>query len=112
MATSRDLYIDQGTDYNVIISVKNSDGTPINLSNYNVKSQMSKSHYSNTVYDLNAAIYDAVLGSISLGLTSTQSDLIPSGRFVYDVEITQTQTGIKKRIIEGIITITPQVTKS
>jgi hypothetical protein len=43
-------------------------------------------------------------------LSATQSSSIPSGRWLYDVEITAAN-GIKTRVVEGVVTITPEITK-
>ena len=54
---------------------------------------------------------DAVAGKVRIQLTSSESGGIAPGRYLYDIEITQTSSGIKTRVIEGIVTITPQITQ-
>ena len=51
------------------------------------------------------------MGKVRIQLTSSESEAIPPGRYLYDIEITETSTGIKTRVIEGIVTITPQITQ-
>ena len=110
MATIRNLFIDGGTTYSNIISVAGSTGSALNLTGYTVASQMRKSYSSSLAYNFTASIYDAEQGKIRLQLTSTQTEQIPAGRWLYDVEITSS-SGTRTRVLEGIVTVTPEVTK-
>jgi hypothetical protein len=49
-------------------------------------------------------------GEITLSLTANQTGNIVAGRYVYDVELTDAANSIT-RIVEGIVTINPQVTR-
>lgn len=112
MATISNLYIDQGSDYATIVTVTSATGAPLDLTGYTVKSQMRKSYSSSTAYSFTATVQNSTLGQIRLALTSAQSETIPHGRWLYDVEITQTSTGLKKRVVEGIVLVTPQITQT
>lgn len=103
--------MDQGADYSNIITVASSTGAALNLTNYTIKSQMRKSYGSSTAYDFTASIYDAVNGKVRLQLTATYASSIPAGRYLYDIEITSS-TGGKTRILEGIVVVTPEITKT
>ena len=85
-------------------------GQPLDLTNYTVKSQMRKSYSSSTAYNFTASIYNATNGKVKLELTAAQSEAIPPGRWLYDVEITS-PSGTKTRVVEGIVTVTPQITQ-
>lgn len=111
MATISNLFVDAGSDYSVIITIKNSAGSAYDLTNYTIKSQMRKSYSSSVAYNFNASVYNASTGKIKLALTASESEAIPPGRWLYDVEITQVD-GPKKRILEGIVTVTPQITQT
>jgi len=110
MATIGNLYVDAGSTYSNIISVTASNGTPLNLAGYTVASQIRKSYQSSTAYSFNASVYDEANGKIRLQLTPSQSEAIPAGRWLYDVEITSS-LGAKTRVVEGIVTVTPQITQ-
>lgn len=110
MATISNLFVDAGSNYNNIVTVSASNGFPLDLTGYTVKSQMRKSYSSTTAYAFTSSVYDAVNGKIKLELTAIQSEAIPPGRWLYDVEITST-AGIKTRVVEGIVTVTPQITQ-
>ena len=110
MATISNLYVDAGATYSNIITVTASNGQALDLTNYTVASQMRKSYQSSTAYDFTASIYDAVNGKIRLQLTDSDSADIPAGRWLYDVEITSAG-GTKTRVVEGIVTVNPQITQ-
>lgn len=111
MANISNLYIDQGSDYSTIITVQSASGLPLNLTGYTVASQMRKSFSSSTAYNFTSEVYDAAAGQIRISLTAAGTEAIAPGRWLYDVEITQTSTGKKKRVVEGLVTITPQITR-
>jgi len=110
MATISNLFVDAGSTYSNIITVTASNGQALDLTGYTVASQIRKSYSSSTVYNFSASVYNAATGKIRLQLTNTQSEAIPSGRWLYDVEITS-PAGTKTRVVEGIVTVTPQITQ-
>ena len=111
MASISNLYIDQGSTYSNIITVASSTGSALDLTNYTVASQIRKSYGSSTAYNFTASVYNAVDGKVRLQLTSTESSAIPAGRYLYDIEITNTNTSAKTRILEGIVVVTPEITQ-
>lgn len=110
MAAISNIFIDAGTDYSSIITVDSAGGAPLNLSGYTVKSQLRKSYSSSTAYDFTATVFNATAGQIQLAMTATQTEAVPPGRWLYDVEITSSG-GQRRRIVEGIVTVTPQITQ-
>ena len=111
MATISNLFVDAGSNYSNIITVTATNGLALDLTNYTVKSQLRKSYTSTTAYNFTATVQTAIQGKVRLQLTAAQSEAIPPGRWLYDVEITS-PTGTKTRVIEGIVTITPQITQT
>lgn len=110
MASIANLFIDQGATYSNIITVASSSGSVLDLTDYTVASQMRKSHSSSVHYDFTATVHDAATGKVRLQLTSDQTSAINAGRYLYDIEITNTITQEKRRILEGIVTVTPEIT--
>jgi len=113
MGAKANILIDQGTDYSTTLTVTGDNGTPTNLTDYTAAGQIRK-HYSSTT-----AIADFVIsfstdrsdGLISATLPRATTEDMPAGRYVYDIEITS--SGDKRtRLVEGIATVTPQVTKT
>lgn len=110
MATISNLFVDAGANYSNIISVAASNGQALDLTGYSVASQIRKSYQSSIAYNFTCSVYDATAGKIRLQLSNTQSSAIPAGRWLYDVEITS-PSGTKTRVVEGIVTVTPQITQ-
>jgi len=111
LATISNLYIDQGTTFSTIIDLTNQDGSPLVLSGYTVQSQMRKSYQSSTSISFTASVYDAGKGQIRLQLAPSATSNIQAGRYLYDIEITNTNTQEKFRVLEGIAVITPEITR-
>jgi len=111
MATISNLFVDAGANYSNIITVSAANGQPLNLTGYTVASQMRKSYSSSTAYNFTASVFNADTGKIRLQLSPQQSEAIPAGRWLYDVEITS-PSGSKTRVVEGVVTVIPQITQS
>ena len=111
MAAIANLTIDQGTTFNSDVTVKDSNGNAFDLTGYTAEAKMAKGYSSTrtrtTITTTIAA--DATTGVVTLSLTATESAGLDAERYVYDLEITQTSSGSVTRVIEGIITVRPQV---
>ena len=109
MAIKANLLIDQGVDYSTILSLTNDDGEVVTLAGYSANAQMRKTYTSSTAYTFSTTV-DDTLGTITLSMTANQTANIVSGRYVYDV-FTTDGSGLKSRVVEGIVTVTPRVTR-
>lgn len=107
MASKANLVIDQGSTYSVSISIFDAEGDPLNVTGYTSRSQLRK-HYTSS----NAVTFQTSLsnGEISLALTANQTTSLIPGRYVYDVELIDQSNNVT-RIVEGIVTVTPEVTR-
>jgi hypothetical protein len=105
-----ELTIEQNANFSTVINLKDSTNATLNLSGYSVASQMRKSYYSSTATDFTIAITDLTTGEITMTMPSATTANLTPGRYVYDVLLTSS-TGVKTRVIEGIITIMPSVTR-
>lgn len=111
MAAISNLYIDQGSDYSSVITIRSATGLPLNLTDYTAKSQIRKSYSSSQAFDFICEVINALEGKLRIILPASVNELITPGRWLYDIEITQLSTGKKKRVVEGVVIITPQITK-
>ena len=104
--------IDQGSTFSKQITVYETDGSTIqNLTGYTAASQIRKNYTSTAYTTILATIQTpATNGIIVMSLTAAQTAALKSGRYVYDLQITAADTTVT-RVIEGIITIKPEVTK-
>ena len=109
MAQFEEFDIDQGTDVAINIHVTNKNGTAKDLANYSVAAKMKKSYSSDSDSTF------AFTGNIDTPTTKGVAIIsIPAGRYLYDVELSFTDSGNNttiERILEGRINVTPSVTK-
>ena len=110
MATVSNLFIDQGSDFSAIVTLKNQNGTPINLTGFTVASQFRKTYQSSSFTAFTVTVHNAEQGKVKLQLPAATSSLLQAGRYLYDVEITS-PIGERKRALEGIIVLTPEITR-
>ena len=112
MATVKNLVIDQGTTYSLTITVSDYNGNAIDLDGYTLRSQLRKSYgaTSYTSFTVTAA-EDTTTGELTISLSASQTSALKAGRYVYDVEIVApvTEDSTVTRVLEGIITVSPQV---
>jgi hypothetical protein len=110
MATTRNLTIDQGTTFSISIELSDAIDNPLDLTEYTIRAQLRKSYGSNTFTQFSTSSGEnPENGVITLSLTSVQTTSLRPGRYVYDIEI-QNDDGVT-RVLEGIITVTPEVTR-
>lgn len=108
MAIKANLIVDQGADFSTTLNVTDEGGNSINLSAYSGAAQMRKHYSSSQYYSFNVQTY--ANGAVILSVNSAVTNTIPFGRYVYDCELTD-GSGQKSRLVEGIVTVTPQVTR-
>lgn len=111
MAAIANLTIDQGASFSSDVTVKDANGNAFNLTGYTAAAKMAKGYQSTkTRTSFTTAITTPTSGVVTLSLTPAQTTALDAERYVYDLEITLTSTGAVTRVIEGIITVRPQVT--
>lgn len=110
MAITRNLYIDQGSEFYQEFPITDANKNVINLSAFTASASMKKSYASTDSINLNANIPEPANGIVSLYLTSDQSTELAAGRYVFDLVITNLTTEGRIRAVEGICVINPGVT--
>ena len=108
MAIKANLFVDQGTDYQTTITLTDVDDNIVNLAGYTANAQLRKTYTSSNAVNFTVTLTEAT-GEVTLSLTDTQTSNIVAGRYVYDVLLTS--ANITTRIVEGIVTVTPGVTR-
>jgi len=108
MATKVNLLMDQAATFSSTFTVLDVNDIPINFSTYTTSSQMRKTYTSASSFTFTATGNSN--GQITLTMNAATTNTISAGRYVYDVEAVDS-SGIKSRIVEGVITVTPQVTR-
>lgn len=111
MATKANLVIDQGSTFSADLNLTDENGDVLDLNGYTANSQIRKWYTSSNAAASFTTSINTSSGVITLSLTSTQTSNLVSGRYVYDVELNDTGSNEVSRIVEGIVTVTPQVTR-
>lgn len=109
MATRVNIILDQGTDFSTTINLSDSSGTNLNLTGYSANSQMRKTFSSSnsTAFTTSLSVANSTL---TLSMNNETTAALSPGRYVYDVELKSSSNSIS-RILEGLVTVTPEVTK-
>ena len=109
MAAIANLTIDAGASFSSDVDVLDNDGNVFTLVGYTAEGKMSKGYsetYPRVYFDITVYEND---GLVTISLTPEDTIQLEDGRWVYDVQITETATGAVTRIVEGMITVYPSV---
>ena len=110
-AGTYNLVIDQGSDFALDLVIKQA-GTALNLTNYSGRAQLRTVHTASSVSaSFTVSITNASEGALKLQLPGSTSKNLAAGQYVYDLEIFTSSDTIVKRILEGTVTLTPEVTR-
>lgn len=112
MAAYVELFMDQGANFNNVINLSDDiTNASLNIQGYQVRSQMRRSYYSaNATANIVCNVTDFANGEITMSMTAANTALIRAGRYLFDLE-TVNRDGITNRVLEGIVTVTPRITK-
>lgn len=109
MAAVTNLKIDQGASFSSDITVTNTDGDAVDLTGFTAEAKLAKSHGA-TQTSFTTSITNASGGIITISLNDSQTSALEApSRYVYDVYITKTADSTVTRVIEGVITVSPEV---
>ena len=110
-AGTYNLVIDQGSDFALDLVIKQA-GTALNLSNYSGRAQLRTSvDASSASASFTVTVTNAANGALKMQLPAATSSGISAGQYVYDLELFTSSDSIVKRIIQGEVTLTPEVTR-
>jgi hypothetical protein len=121
LAAKKNITIEQGSTFDLPFTIYNSDGTPFNLTNWGtVRGQIRRRYRSTSIIaSFTCTVVSALLGQIDITLSPTVTKDIVAGDtstdsrsiYVYDIEIENTINGQVKRILNGQVFVSPEVTK-
>jgi len=114
MATFYNITGYQGDHLQLTLNVKDSNGSPLNLSGYEVRGQV-RTNYGATgvLLDLNPTITNSISGTISININSYISQDLPVSDHIYDIERYPSGilTGNSIKLLRGKFSILPEVTR-
>lgn len=110
MSGKLDLVIEQGSTFNRQITIKDSANVAVDISTDSFAGQVRKRHQSSTTEaTMSFTITDGAAGQVTATISATDTANMDTGDFVYDIEWTSGST--VTRLLEGVATVTPEVTR-
>lgn len=106
---------DQGATFARLITWKDDENTPVDLTGYSARMQV-REKYTSTVAALSLSTPSSGIslgttnGQITLSVPASTMAALPSGEYVYDLEMVSS-TGAVTRLLQGTFTVTPEVTR-
>jgi len=111
MATISNIFIDQDADFTTTVTVNDSSGDALDLAAYTALAMIRKTYQSATAVTFTSTFANPrTSGQITISLTDVQTAALDDGRYVYDMVITDS-LGVKTRVVEGIATVNPSVSR-
>jgi len=104
-----DIKVDQGSDFSLQLTIQES-GSAKDLSGFSLRGQMRPTKDSSTLTaTFTTSITDVTGGVCTISLPYTTTENITVGQYFYDIELFTGST--VQRIIEGLVTVSPEVTR-
>lgn len=101
------LVMEQGSTFVETFTIRDSNGSIVDMSSYSVSGQMRRHHESETYHAFTA---NGTSSGISISMTTAQTSNVDPGWWVYDVEAIST-ANVTSRPISGKISVRPQITR-
>lgn len=101
------LTIDKGTTFSTNIKLKR-DGAVVDLTGYTLAAKMRKHYTASTYYSFDvSALTPFSSGIVKIGMASTVTSTLPSGRYVYDLLVTYNTgiTTVTSKALEGTVIV-------
>lgn len=111
----QNITLEQGATFDLSITIDDVNGQGYDLTQASARSQVRKSYYSaNAVIEFTATV-NPNTSTITLSLDSSQTANVKAGRYVYDTILdiagAPEQANTVIRILEGIVDVSPRVTR-
>jgi hypothetical protein len=110
MAAKANIVVDQATTFSTTLNLTDDADNPIDLTNYHAEGQIRKWYTSSNAVNFAISIPQPNNGIIYISLDANTTANMAYGRYVYDI-VTITNSGAVTRVVEGILTVTPEVTQ-
>lgn len=109
MTFKRNLAIEQGTYFEMVVEITDEDDVPIDYSGYDIIGQFRKGIESVNSISFNTSID---INNITISLQAEATVDIDPGKYIYDILVKDSSDpNLVEKIIEGIVTINPTATK-
>lgn len=115
MAAVYDIEIEQGATFQMNLVWRAANGTPIDITGYTARMQVKRRYADTTplltfTTENGAIVLGGSNGTVQVTGLATVTDDVPAKQCVYDLELVS-PTGFVKRLVQGVATVSPEVTK-
>lgn len=111
MASYANILVFKGADFVTTIGVEEDTTDAFSLDGFILKGQIRKSFSSSEAFDIELDVLDAEAGLIEFLITREETLKMRPGRYLYDV-YAQNENGSRTfKLIEGILTLEPRITR-
>lgn len=115
-AATLDFTIEQGATFSRVLTWKDGNGDPVDLTGYSARMQARGTMMApSTFIDINTSNGGIVLGgsdgTITLTVSASTTDAIGENAGVYDLEL-ESGSGVVTRLLQGNVAISKSVTRS
>ena len=105
---SVNIQIEKGTDFSSTFDLKKRDNDPLDLTPYDFSVKMRKhSEAPGSVSFATTYGGQPTKGNLTISLSDTQTGIITSGRYEYDVLIINRNSNIRTKVITGQVIVNP-----
>ena len=104
---NKNLFIDQGADYNQSFDVKNLNGDNYSTNGWSANCRFKRHFESANAYTLNVSINTN--GVVTITSAANVTSNFESGNYIYDIKLTDANN-IVYRFQQGYITVRPKIT--
>lgn len=111
MAETINRDMDQGSNFSFDYVVKGTTGHPVDISSgHTAYAQMRRFYSSPSAVTLSASITGGT-GNVRVSLGATGTAAVKAGVWYYDVELHSNGSATVTRLVQGMLTVYPEITK-
>ena len=111
MAYIANLYVEAGATFSRVITYTDDDGNLVDLTGHTAELQVRQTVQSETAILTQVPVLGGVLGTISWSFTPAETATLIVEKYVYAIELTKTSDGTVLRLVEGDLTVSPEVVR-
>ena len=108
-ASTYNIYIERNVDYRVTLTLKDGNGSPINVTTATIDAEIKQDYYFPTIQTFTVTKTSPASGQITLSLTAAQTAVLHPGPLKYDV-LVKYQNNTFQKIMKGTVYVDTNIT--
>ena len=111
MAYIANLYVEAGATFSRVITYTDDSGNLVDLTDYTAELQVRETVTSEAAAITKVPTLGGTAGTISWTFTAAETAALTASKYVYALELTNTSDSSVTRLVEGDITVSPEVVR-